>query len=175
MDGAQLLSYLPCGQNGFCVNKHTDFHTEPLHVHLLWRKQQLYIDLITEKSFSSNSLMKTKHTLHACGGYCDLFVCICLFFNFCWPIFLCLCVAGQRLMRYECILPSSMVFLGVMVKVDLCTRQWVHGWWRQGHVSPTCPIRFRGLCSTLRLLFLSSFYTWGSVKRPGSWVFSTQY
>lgn len=43
-------------------------------------------------------------------------------------------------MRYECILPSSVVFLGVTVKVNLGTRERVHGWWRQGHVSPARPI-----------------------------------
>lgn len=99
-----------------------------------------------------------QHTLATGAGYCDLCVCMCFL---CRDVFLCLCVAGRRLMRYECILPSSMVFLGVTVKVNLCTREWVHGWWRQGHVSPTRPIWFRGLRSTLHLLFLPNLCTWG--------------
>lgn len=47
---------------------------------------------------------------------------------------------GQRLMRSGRMLPSFMVFLGVTVEVDLGSWERVHGWWRQGHVSPTCPI-----------------------------------
>lgn len=113
------------------------------------------------------------HTLGTGAGYCDL--CVCMRF-FSRRGFLCLCascVPGQRLMRYEWILPSSVVFLGVTVKVNLSTRERVHGWWRQGHVSPTCPIWFRGLCSTFHLLFLPNLCTWGKVKREGSLVFST--
>lgn len=76
---------------------------------------------------------------------------------------LCLCasVSGSGLMRYECILPSTGVFLRVTVKVNLSTGERVHRWWRQGHVSPTCPIWFRGLWSTLYLLFLPDLCTWG--------------
>lgn len=89
----------------------------------------------------------------------------------CVFVFVCASVPGQRLMRYECILPSSMVFLGVTVKVNLGTRERVHGWRRQGHVSPARPIWFRGLCSTLHLLFLPNLCTWGGkVKRERSLV-----
>lgn len=86
----------------------------------------------------------------------SVFACVVLYF-----------LPGQRLMRYECILPSSVVLLGITVKVNLCSGEWVHGWRRQGHVSPACPIWFRGLCSTFRLLFLSNLCTWGVSEEKG--------
>lgn len=75
-------------------------------------------------------------------------------------LWLCACVPGVRLMRCECILPSAVVFLRVMVKVDLSTGERMHGWWWQGHISPACPIWFSGLCSTLHLFFLPNLCTW---------------
>lgn len=100
-----------------------------------------------------------RHTGGTGAGYCDLCVCMC----FSWRrVFLCLCVSvsGQRLMRYEWVSPSSVVFLRVAVKVNFGTRERVHGWGRQGNVRPTCPIWFRAFCSTLHLLFLSNLCTW---------------
>lgn len=80
-------------------------------------------------------------------------------------VVVCTCSTGGRLMRCECMLPSAVVFLRVMVKVNLSTREGMHGWWRQGHISPACPIWFSGLCSTLHLLFLPNLCTWGWGER----------
>lgn len=105
----------------------------------------LFISLLENKQTVDNSyLLKKKtthtHTLGTGAGYCDLCVCMCFFcprefFRVCVHLFPC-----PRLMRYERILPSSVAFLRVAVKVNLGTRERVHGWWRKGHVSPTCPI-----------------------------------
>ena len=76
-------------------------------------------------------------------------------------LWLCARAAQVRLMRCDCILPSAMVFLWVMVKVNLSTREGVHGWQWKGHISPACPIWFSGLCSTFHLLFLPNLCTWG--------------
>lgn len=119
-----------------------------------------------DQALRSEKTNTHKHTqsLATGAGYCDLCVSMCFLLPTCAFVFVCISSGGPRLMRYERVLPSSVVFLRVTVKVDLGTRERVHGWRRQGHVSPTCPIWFRGLCSTLHLLFLPNLCTWGEVK-----------